>query len=386
MRKYILYIVGASLFTACSQELELESVEQSCQLASLSVSVSPYEGEIDTRANVEGTGFEIGDWIRLKMVCPYSEETQIGETIDNGYYDGFWVLKYNGGTSLTPLTKADGCDLNGDFVTQDAPNVLGQYLSQQTPYVFVAQTWNEEKAFYDGSSRYLQYSYSFKADQSKADGSAYKKSDLLWAQQFMQTGTPNVHLAFSHKMAALKISIDDSDVKTQKVDAAGNLLYYQDDNLEGTTVTDNPVMVPAPISANAVLTLEGMPDIDQMEIVVGDYYAAKDPYSTNYGYKQQASCTKDNNGKVMGVVVLDHSQKKAITTPIANMQKTGIYKAYHDISNSVYRLIVPPCTVTNPVLYLRDGNRRFKVELSQKTFEQGTMYKLTMKLTNPVTQ
>lgn len=355
MRKYILYIVGASLFTACSQELELESVEQSCQLASLSVSVSPYEGEIDTRANVGGTGFEIGDWIRLKMVCPYSEETQIGETIDNGYYDGFWVLKYNGESSLTPLVKADGCDLNGNFVTQDAPNVLGQYLSQQTPYVFVAQTWNEEKAFYDGSSRYLQYSYSFKADQSKADGSAYKKNDLLWAQQFMQTATPNVHLAFTHKMAALKITLDDSDVQVS-------------------------------ISNDAVLTLEGMPDIDQMEIVVGDYYAAKDPYSTNYGYKQQASCTKDNNGKVMGVVVLDHSQKKAITTPIANMQKTGIYKAYHDISNSVYRLIVPPCTVTNPVLYLRDGNRRFKVELSQKTFEQGTMYNLTMKLTNPVTQ
>lgn len=355
MRKYLLYIAGASLITACSQELELEAEEQSCQLTSLTVSVSPYEGEVDTRANVEGTGFEIGDWIRLKMVCPYSEENQIGETIDNGYYNGFWVLKYNGGTSLTPLTSADGCDLNGDFVVSGAPNVLDQYLSQQTPYVFVAQTWNEEKAFYDGSSRYLQYSYSFQADQSKSDGSAYKKNDLLWAQQFMQTATPNVHLAFDHKMAALKITLDASEVA-------------------------------ATISQSAVLTLEGMPDIDQMEVVIGDYYAAKDPYDTKYGYKQQASCSKENNGMVMGVVVLDHSQQKAITTPIANMSQTGTYKAYHDTSNGVYRLIVPPCTVTNPVFYLRDGNRRFKVELSQKTFKQGTMYNLTMKLINPVTQ
>lgn len=385
MRKYLLYIAGVFLLLACNQELEIG--EQRCELTSLTVSVSPYDGEIGTRANLEGTGFEVGDWIRLKMICPFADETQTGETIDNGYYDGFWVLKYNGGTSLTPLVASDGCDLNGDFVNSGAPNVLGQYLSQQTPYVFVAQTWNEEKVFHDGSSRYLQYSYSFQADQSKADGSAYKKSDLLWAQQFMQTGTPNVHLAFNHKMAALKITIDDSAVKTQKVDAEGNLLYIQDDQSEGTTVTDNPVMVNV-ISSNAVLTLEGMPDIDQMEVVVGDYYAAKDCYTTTYGYKDQASCDKADNGNVLGVVVLDHAAKRANTTRIASMPQTGTYKAYHDIDdkeNNVYRLIVPPCTVTNPVLYLRDGNRRFRVELSQKDFAQGTIYNLTMKLSNPVT-
>lgn len=351
MRKKLLYIAGALLLTACNQEQEMGN--QPCGLTSLTVSVYPYDGEIETRANVDGTGFEVGDWIRLKMICPFAEETQTGETIDNGYYDGFWVLKYAGGTSLTPLTASDGCDLNGDFVNSGAPSVFGQYLSQQTPYVFVAQTWNEEKVFHDGSDRYLQYSYSFQADQSKADGSAYKKSDLLWSQQFMQTGTPNVHLAFNHKMAALKITIDASGI-------------YD------------------PILSDAVLTLEGMPDIDQMEVVVGDYYAAKDCYTTPYGYKDQASCSKDDNGKVMGVVVLNHSTKKAVTTSIASMPQTGTYKAYHDVSNSVYRLIVPPCTVTAPVLYLRDGNRRYKVELSQKKFVQGTMYNLTMQLTNPV--
>lgn len=382
MRKYLLYISSALLLAACSQEQEIR--ETGCELNSLSVSVEPYIGETESRANIAGTGFEVGDWIRLKLICPFAEETQTGETIDNGYYDGFWVLKYAGGTSLTPLTKTDGCDLNGDFVNSDAPNIQGQYLSQQTPYVFVAQTWNEEKVFHDGTNRYLQYSYTFQADQSKDDGSAYKKNDLLWAQQFMQTGTPNVHLTFSHKMAALKITIDDSELKTQKVDAEGNLLYIQDDQTEGTTVTANPVMVSAPISANAVLTLEGMPDIDQMEVVVGDYYAAKDCYTTTYGYKDQASCIKDDNGKVLGVIVLNHSTKKAVTTPIASMPQTGIYKAYHDVENSVYRLIVPPCTVTAPVLYLRDGNRRFKVDLSQKEFVQGKMYNLPMKLTNPV--
>lgn len=368
------------MLTACNQELE--DCEAGCELSSLNVSVEPYIGESDTRANFEGTGFGDGDWIRLKMICPYAEERQVGEYTHSGSSDGFWLLKYNGGSSLTNLTTADGCDIDGDFKVSSSSNVTGLYLSQQTPYVFVAQTWNEEKAFYYSGTRYLQYSYTFQADQSKADGSTYKKNDLLWAQQFMQTGTPNVHLTFNHKMAALKITIDDSEVKTQKVDDAGNLLYIQDDQTEGTTVTANPVMVPAPISANAVLTLEGMPDIDQMEVVVGDYYAAKDEYNTRFGYKQQASCTKENNGNVLGVVVINHSQGKAETKSIASMQQTGTYKAYNS-GSKVYRLIVPPCTVTNPVFYMRDGNRRFKVVLSQKTFKQGYLYPIKLTVTKP---
>ena len=295
MKRYLLYITSALLLVACSQELEIS--ETGCKLNSLSVSVEPYVGETATRANLGGTGFENGDWIRLKIICPYAQESQVGENTHSGSSNAFWLLKYAGGSSLTNLSaEVDKCDIDGDFRPSNSPSITGLYLSQQTPYVFVAQTWNEEKVFYYGSTRYLQYSYSFQADQSNADGSAYKKNDLLWAQQFMQTGTPNVHLTFSHKMAALKITIDDSALDEQ-------------------------------ISSDAVLTLEGMPDIDQMEVAVGDYYADKDESTTAFGYKQQTSCSKENNGKVLGVVIINHSQAKAVTTPIADISQEGTYKA-----------------------------------------------------------
>lgn len=353
MRKYLIYLTSALLLAACSQEMEIR--ETGCKLNSLSVSVEPYVGETATRANLDGKGFENGDWIRLKIICPFAQESQVGENTHSGSSNAFWLMKYAGNGQLTNLKTEDGCDIDGDFRPSNSSSINGLYLSQQTPYVFVAQTWNEEKVFYYGSTRYLQYSYTFQADQSKADGSAYKKNDLLWAQQFMQTGTPNVHLTFSHKMAALKITVDDSALDKQ-------------------------------ISSDAVLTLEGMPDIDQMEVAIGDYYAAKDESTTAFGYKQQTSCSKEYNGNVLGVVVINHSQGIAETKSIASISEEGIYKAYHDTDdteNIVYRLIVPPCTVTNPVFYLRDGNRRFKVVLSQKTFKQGYLYPIKLTVTKP---
>lgn len=365
MKKSLLYIASVLLFAACDEQTSVVDDIEAAQTLMLSASVDPFLGETDTRANLAGTQFENNDWIRVKLICPFTNATQQGESYDNSY-NGFWLMKYDGTKYLTNIKQADGCDIDGDFKASDAANLNGQILSQQTPYVFVAQTWTEEKPFYVGSTRYLHYSYSFQADQSAAGGKAYKKNDLLWAQQFMQTGSQFVHLTFQHKMAALKITIDDTALTTK-------------------------------ISTNAVLTLEGMPDIDQMEVVVGDYYADQDVYGDRaYGYKQQASCKIDNNGKVLGVVVLDHTAGRAKTyalsgaTEAAGGEKnnqiwgtipnTGIYKAYHD-SQKVYRMIVPPCTLDkNPVFYLRDGERRFKLELDNKKFEQGVMYSLTMKL------
>lgn len=372
MKKSYLYIAGVLLFAACDQNNAIDDIE-AVQPLVLSTSVDPFVGEEETRANLTGTAFENNDWIRLKLICPFTNSTQIGESYDNSY-NGFWLMKYTSGSNyLTNMKESDGCDINGDFKPSNASDISGQILSQQTPYVFVAQTWNEEKPFYNSGTRYLHYSYSFQADQSHAGGSAYKKNDLLWAQQFMQTGSQYVHLSFQHKMAALKISIDDREL----TDA-------------GKTA----------ISSTAVLTLEGMPDIDQMEVVVGDYYADQDVYGSRaYGYKEQASCSKENNGKVLGVVVLDHAAGRAKTYALSGtttaaggdknsqvwgtIPNTGTYKAYHDTENGVYRMIVPPCTLVNdPVFYLRDGERRFKLVLDQKVFEQGKMYSLKMKIKN----
>ena len=82
------------------------------------------------------------------------------------------------------------------------------------------------------------------------------------------------------------------------------------------------------ISDNAVLTLEGMPDIDQAEVIVGDYYAAKSKVnSNNYGYKSKHSCTQAENGTVIGVAVVDDSQNKSYTKALSDISQDGIYTA-----------------------------------------------------------
>lgn len=367
-RYFLLFSLGLLLFTACEQDSGMNEEQVKDAPLTLSVSVDPFAGdEEQTRANLLGTGLEADDWIRIKLICPYSANTEQGETLDNTQ-NGFWLLKPTAASSstLTNLRASDGCDLNGDFIPSDSPNLQGQYLTQQTPYVFTASTWNEEVSFYYSRQLYLHYACVFQADQSRADGKAYKKNDLLWAQQFVQTGSPYVHLTFQHKMAALKITVDDSELGSES------------------------------ISSDAVLTLEGMPDIDQMEIVVGDYYADKDAYDTRFGYRQQASCSQANNGKVIGALVIDHSASRAKTysmtgnpmpaggsyntTAWGTIPNTGTYKAFHD-AGKVYRLIVPPCELTQkPVFYLRDGSRRFRMELNHLKFEQGVMYNLTLKV------
>ena len=363
-----LLIICLLSLLACQRDID---VEQTVQIASLTASVQPFEGEEQTRANMAGTAFEVGDWIRMKLICPFAPDTMDGETYSDSH-DSFWLLKYKGSSNLGPLEASDGCDINGDFIASNAPDLTGQRLSQQTPYVFTAQTWNEEVSFYFEKKLYLHYGLVFQADQSRADGRAYKRNDLLWAQETMQTGTPHVHLTFKHKMAALAVTIDDSAVT-----AAGN----------------------DPISSDAVLTLSGMPDIDQMELVVGDYYADKDASGRLFGYKEQSSCSYENNGKFLGVVVLDQTSatKRAMTYSLSGtataaggeknnqiwgtIQNEGVYTAYHDTDAGVYRLIVPPCVLAdNPVFYLRDKDRRYKVVLGQKAFEQGKMYKVTLKL------
>ncbi len=318
--------------------------------------IKPFEGEdIQSRVNVEGTGFTDGDFIRIKVICPYVTSSEYGEQTYGASYDSFWLLKSNRGSWGT-LSASDGCDINGDYLDSGSQPMSSLYLSQQTPYVFTAQTWSVERKFVAGSNLVLLYSPIFHADQSREAN--YRASDLLWAQSYLQTGSESVHFDFYHKMAALKITIDDSALP------------------EGEKLSDD-----------AILSLSGMPGIDHAEVIVGDYYAAKSKTDVAFGYKQKNKCTKDNNGKVLGVAV--NTDSYAYTMPMTGnpnpdsrscVPNDGTYTAYKDkAATKLYRLIVPPCVLENePVFHLLDGDRRWTYELNQLNFEQGNLYKITI--------
>ena len=343
----IILLCVSLLLAACSSEIE-EYVQQQ-GVFSFSTSIDDFDGDIMTRTNLEGNAFENNDKIKLKIICPFSSNTEFGESTYSASFDGFWLLKWDANKWST-LTKTDGYDIDGDYNPSAAPNIYERYLAQPTPYVFTAQTWSEEQIFIAGANtRVEQYSNVFHADQSSVAN--YKASDLMWAQTIMQTGSYNIHLSFKHVMSALLITID------------------ADANLN--------------ISENAVLTLEGMPDIDQAEVIVGDYYAAKSKVNSNeYGYKNKHACTTDQNGKVIGVAVISDTDKKASTAALSTIAQDATYTACNTGSKT-YRLIVPPCTLTtNAKFWLRDGEKRYSMTLNQKNFEAGKLYNVTITIEN----
>lgn len=367
MKKIYILMVSV-LLAACSSD-EIIQMEQEAHEFTLTTDVLPFEGETSTtRSNLEGTGFEDGDWIRLKIICPFVSSSEYGESTWGNSYDAFFLLKRKDVSSWVPLDTADHCDINGTYNYGNSPQVGNFYEAQQTPYVYMASTWTEEKNFKSSSgSHVLQYCHVFHADQRKEKN--YKASDLLWAQQYMQTGAWNVHLNFEHKMACLIFEIDDS----QLIDANG------DD---------------APLTDAAILTLEGMPDIDQQEVVVGDYYADASKVNSNYGYRQKASCSYENNGKVLGIGVNVDADSRAKVAPMTGnptpggayssvlsaVPNTGTYMAYK-VDNTSYRLIVPPCVLTEHAqIWVRDGERRYKMPLDRLVFHEGELYHVEVKL------
>ena len=393
-------VMALLLMTACSYD-EVIQQEQESHEFTLTSEIVPFKGEVISRSGLDddkrfnGTGFEDGDWIRLKIICPFVSSSEYGESTWGNSYDAFFLLKRSG-SSWTYLTSDDHCDITGSYSYSGSPQVGSFYEAQQTPYVYMASTWSEEKNFKTlNGTHVLQYCHVFHADQRKLEH--YKASDLLWAQQYMQTGAWNVHLNFEHKMACITFVIDDSNLKIQKVNSEGNLLYVQDDNSEGTTVTDKPVMVSAPLSANAVLTLAGMPDIDQQEIVVGDYYAEKSKINSagNFNYKNKHSCNFDYNGKVIGIGVNVDADNCSYAYPMTGnpnpaytktytgdeiVPNTGTYTAYQ-VDSKHYRMIVPPCKLTtNAQIWVRDGERRYKMQLERKVFLEGELYPVMVKL------
>ncbi len=338
-KRNILYIGLALLLIGCASD-EDDQVQSQGGVLQLTSSVTPFDGESVTRTNVAGTAFAEGDRMKLKIICPYSDHTEFGETTYGATFDALWLLKWNG-SDWIPLTKDDNVDVAGSYKYSGSYSLFGRYEAQQTPYVYTASTWSENVVFLANGTRYSQYSYIFEADQT--DAADYLKSDLLWAQTYMQTGSYNVHLAFNHVMACLKISI------------------------VGTTGST--------LSVNTIVTLEGMPDIDQREVVVGDYYAAKSKVNSGYGYKQKCSCTKDNNGNVLGVAYINDADGAAQVKTLngTDVPNDGVYTAHHD--GSYYYLIVPPCTLSdNAKFWIRDGEKRYSYILDRKTFEQGKLY------------
>ena len=342
----ILYLTIATVLMSCTAN-EVTQQEQQGVL-SITTSVEDFEGESRTRTNIEGTAFENGDKIKLKIICPFSSHTEFGETTYGNSFDAFWLLKWDyTSKSWVTLEKSDSCDVNGDYSPSAGPNLFERYLAQPTPYVFTAQTWSEEQIFMAGGTRVEQYSNVFHADQSReAD---YKASDLMWAQTIMQTGSYNIHLSFKHVMSALMVTVVPGEGKD--------------------------------ISKDAVLTLEGMPDIDQCEVIVGDYYAAKSKVnSNNYGYLNKHSCTVDENGMALGVAVISDNDKNATRKAFKDIDQTSTYTAYNN-DNKIYRLIVPPCTLTkNATFWLRDGGKRYTATLSQHEFVAGKLYNLTINI------
>lgn len=360
--------VVLSLLSSCSND-DLSSIasDDNKGIVTLTSDIKPFEGETQTRVNVDGDQFLDGDFIRLKIICPFVKSTERGETTDGNSYDAFYYLKRSG-SAWVRVTSGDGYDISGTYSNSYSPDIASYYEAQQTPYVFVATTWNEERRFVANGSLYDHLTPVFHANQSKEKH--YRASDVLWAQTFMQTGAWNIHLGFQHKMACLDITINDEGL----VDEEGHAV---------------------PISDNAVLTLEGMPDIDQAEIVVGDYYADASKINSGYGYRQKSSCSYENNGKVLGVAVNDEIAMRAKIAPmtgnpvpggeysstVATVPNTGTYTAFKKELRH-YRLIVPPCVLTTKATFwLRDGSRRFKVQLENMTFVEGKLYPVTLKIT-----
>lgn len=353
------------LFISCSKDEETGQTSPDTPKGTVTITseIEPFEGEPVTRVNVDGDRFLNGDFIRLKIICPFVSSTERGETTDGNSYDAFYYLKRNG-NNWVRVVSSDGFDISGTYSNSSSPDITSYYEAQQTPYVYVATTWTEERRFVANGSLYDHLTPVFHADQTKEKH--YRASDVLWAQTFMQTGAWNIHLGFQHKMACLDITVND------------------------VALGDNS------ISVDAVLTLENMPDIDQAEIVVGDYYADASKINSKYGYQQKSSCSYANNGKVLGIAVNDEAASRAKVAPmtgnpvpggnnsstVATVQNNGTYTA-HKLSTKHYRLIVPPCVLqTNATFWLRDGSRRFSVELDIVKFVEGKMYPVVLNLSN----
>lgn len=379
MKKYI-YAILPLLCWSCTSDIEDVRDQQIITIdgTAFETEIVPFveDGDdgIATRVNLAGNSFEAGDLIRLRVIAPYAPSSEYGESTWGNSYDDWRLFQWSANqANWGAVGSGLGFDIDNDFNPSGAPSTI--IMPQATPYVFTATTWTEEIHYvlttttgsgYESSKVVITFSNIFKADQ-RTDKN-YKASNVLWAQQYMQTGTPHVRLSFEHKMAALQIDI--SEFASE---------------LTG--------------SEEVVLTLENMPDIDQQEVCIGNYYVAKMKNKRDYGDYWRCNCSYADNGKVLGIVVPDESANHLVQIPFTGgaVEQNGIYTA-HKLDAKTFTLIIPPYTVPSgviPTLWLRQGEKRWSAPLSlpdssvkpqqtDRTFESGVRYHVKMQAPTPL--
>lgn len=323
-----------------------------------------------TRVNTAGDSFLSGDLIRIRIIAPFVTSNEYGESTWGGTYDNFRIWQWAANDAAwAAVGSGRGFDFDNDFYPSSASSNI--IMPQATPFVFTATTWTEEIHYilstYDkpGGTVVTSFSNIFKADQREEAN--YRSSDVLWAQQYMQTGADRVTLSFEHKMAALKIDVS-----------------------EFASVLDG--------TEEIILTLENMPDINQQEVTIGNYYAEKMKDKRAYGDYWRTKCTYEQNGKVLGIVVPNESEGHLVQIPFTSLSQKGVYTALKG-SESIagtqagyFYLIIPPYTVPDgvtPTLWLRQGEKRWSAPLTlptDRTFEVGKRYSIKMQspsTTNP---
>lgn len=360
--KTYIYLAMALLCWACNPSMEEQNDKPLITLEPemFGAEIRPYvedgeEADETTRVNTAGNSFVQGDLIRVRIIAPFVGSNEYGESTWGGTYDNFRIWQWASNHANWATVGSDrGFDFDNDLYPSGASaNII---MPQATPFVFTATTWTEEihyvlsTAGQAGGTLVSSFSNIFKADQRKEEN--YRASDVLWAQQYMQTGTDHVRLSFEHKMAALRIDISDFSSE-----------------LTG--------------SEEVILTLENMPDINQQEVTIGNYYAEKMKSKNNYGDYYRTKCTYEQNGKVLGIVVPDESQGFLVQIPFTTLPQTGGYTAYKQDANT-FLLIIPPYTVpaeVTPTLWLRQGEKRWSAPLTLpagRTFESGKRYTIQM--------
>lgn len=320
------------------------------------------DNSIATRVNVAGDSFVAGDLIRIRIIAPYVTSNEYGESTWGGTYDNFRIWQWAANHAAWTSVGSDrGFDFDNDFYPSGASSSI--IMPQATPFIFTATTWTEEIHYIlssygeAGGTSITSFSNIFKADQRNPVN--YRSSDVLWAQQYMEAGTDRVTLSFEHKMAALKIDVSDFSKE-----------------LTGTV--------------EVILTLENMPDINQQEVTIGNYYAEKMKDKKNYGDYYRTKCSYEDNGKVLGIVVPKESVGHLEQIPFTSLSQKGVYTALKGGSSVLgteegyFYFIIPPYTVPDgvtPTLWLRQGEKRWSAPLTlpaNRTFEMGKRYSVEM--------
>ena len=93
MKNYKIHLFSMSLLLMGCQADESQPVQQNAGTLSFTTSVEQFEGETTTRTILKGNALETGDKIKLKIVCPFSTNTEYGESTYSASFDGFWLLR-----------------------------------------------------------------------------------------------------------------------------------------------------------------------------------------------------------------------------------------------------------------------------------------------------